>query len=475
MISLASRFLAGLVLAALLVPAPAMAQPTNADPMTPRQPLTAPGAIRPFPTPAEIATREYTLPEAVRIALDNAPVIIQRFGEYVAAQQRIDQAFSAMLPQLSLFGQANWFDSNTRVFRGSGSSTTTRTDTPTPGSGRLSLSQMLFDFGRTWAATDAAKANSDTAREQVELQKDLIVLTVKEQYFLQLLSSRLVVVSVQAVDRAELNLKSAKGFYDVGTRPKFDVTRAEVDVANARVNLIRAQNAVSLARIGLNQAMGIAINAPTRVKDILGYEAVTFDRETLVSEALKQRPEYKQARLQAEAAEATVRQTFRDFFPNLFGVTSVGAGRSDVDSRGSLSTPNGNSTLESKDWQIGLELRWNIFDGGNKIARYRETKALLEAAQAGVRDTELQVWQQVEQSHVNVVEAEERIGAAQKAVESAQENFRLSQGRFDAGVGTIIELTDAQLALTQAQATEAQALSDYKIAIARLERSLGRR
>ena len=476
MISLAPRILAAFALAALLLPVSATAQPTAADPMAPRQPLTAPGAIRAFPTPAEVSTRELSLAEAVRIALDNAPVIIQRFGEYAAAQQRIDQAFSAMLPQLSLFGQANRSDTNSRVFRGSGSSTSSRTDTPAPGSARLSLSQMLFDFGRTWAATDAAKANSDTAREQVELQKDLIVLTVKEQYFLQLLSGRLVVVSVQAVDRAELNLKSAKGFYDVGTRPKFDVTRAEVDVANARVNLIRAQNAVSLARIGLNQAMGIAINAPTRVKDILGYEAVTFDRETLVSEALKQRPEYKQARLQAEAAEATVRQTFRDFFPNLFGVTSVGAGRSDVDSRGTLSTtPTGNSTLESKDWQIGVELRWNIFDGGNKIARYRETKALLEAAQAGVRDTELQVWQQVEQSHVNVVEAEERIGAAQKAVESAQENFRLSQGRFDAGVGTIIELTDAQLALTQAQATEAQALSDYKIAIARLERSLGRR
>src|SRR4030095_15378635 len=104
--------------------------------------------------------------------------------------------------------------------------TASAVNTPSPGSARLSLSQMLFDFGRTWAATDAAKANSDTAREQVELQKDLIVLTVKEQYFLQLLSIRLVVVSAQAVDRAELNLKSAKGFYDVGTRPKFDVPPA---------------------------------------------------------------------------------------------------------------------------------------------------------------------------------------------------------------------------------------------------------
>jgi outer membrane protein TolC len=447
--------LAGLVLAALVLPATAVAQPTAADPMAPRQPLAAPSAVRAFPTPEEIAGRELTLGEAVRIALDNAPAILQRFGEYVAAQQRIDQAFSTMLPQLSLLGQALYSDSTTRIFNSTGSTTFSNVSKPSPASGALSASQLLWDFGKSWAATDAAKANSDSAREQVELQKDLIVLAVKESYFLQLLSSRLVVVAAQAVDRSELNLKSAKGFFDVGTRPKFDVTRAEVDVANARVALIRAQNAVSLARIGLNQAMGIAINAPTRVKDILAYEPVKFDRDTLVAEALRQRPEYKQARLRSDAAEATVRQNFRDFFPGLFGVGSVGAGRTENDfqGQGGSSAP-GVFTRVDRDWQVGLELRWNIFDGGNKIARYREAKALLEASQAGVRDTELQIWQQVEQAHVN---------------------FRLSQGRFDAGVGTIIELTDAQLALTQAQATEAQALSDYRIAIARLERALARR
>ena len=180
MISLASRILAAFALAAQLFPASATAQPTAADPMAPRQPLTAPGAIRAFPTPVEVSTRELSLGEAVRIALDNAPVIIQRFGEYAAAQQRIDQAFSAMLPQLGFFGQVNRSDESARVFRGSGSSTSTRTDTPAPGSARLSLSQMLFDFGRTWAATDAAKANSDTAREQVELQKDLIVRKIRK-------------------------------------------------------------------------------------------------------------------------------------------------------------------------------------------------------------------------------------------------------------------------------------------------------
>ena len=472
----ACRIVTGLLLALAACPGIVAAQPTAADPMKPREPLPAPPGLRPFTTPSQITERELLLEEAVAIALENAPAILQRFGEYVAAQQRVQQAFSAMLPQVSLQGTLSRADSNSRVFSSSGSSNSGTLTTPTPGTGRLSLEQLLFDSGRALAATDAAKANSDIAREEMELRKDLIVLAVKENYLNQLFASRSVVVNAQAVDRAELNLRSARGFFEVGTRPKFDVTRAEVDVANARVDLIRAQNAVSLARIGLNQAMGIAINAPTRVKDILAYEVFKLDRAMLVSEALTRRPEYRQARLRAEAAEARVRQTFRDFFPSLVGLGSIGAGRTDADYRGSSSSGSTSaSSTETRDWQIGVELRWSVFDGGNKLARYKEEKANLEAAQAGIRDSELQVWQQVEQAHVSLIEAEERIGATQKAVESAQENFRLGQGRFDAGVGTIIELTDAQLTLTRAQLTEAEALRDYRLGIARLERALGRR
>jgi outer membrane protein TolC len=92
-----------------------------------------------------------------------------------------------------------------------------------------------------------------------------------------------------------------------------------------------------------------------------------------------------------------------------------------------------------------------------------------------VRATELDISREVEQAQINVSEANERIQAAKTAVESALENFRLAQGRFDAGVGTILELTDAQLALTQTQNAETQALADYRIALARLQRAVGRR
>jgi len=443
-----------LVLATL--PSTTWAQPTAADPMAPREPLPAPTELR-FIKPLEVTEHEVGIEEAVAIALANQPTIQTRIGAYIAAQQRVAQALSPLLPQLS--GQWNGGQNKNSVqLTGAGGQTVT-VSVATSTTATVTGSLLLFDFGKNWAATDAAKANSEFARENVELQKDLIALTVKQSYYNLLLASRLVVVNAQALDRADLNLRSAQGFFEVGTRPRFDVTRAEVDVANARVSLIRAQNAVSLARIALNTGMGIAINTPTRVVDILAYSPFSVDRDSLVAEALRRRAEYRQAKYQVDAAEATARQTFRNFFPDIVASGTYGGTRSEF----------------AEIYSYGVQMNWSIFDGGNKVARYKEAKALLDSARANVRDTELTIWQQVEQGYVNLISAEEQIGAAQKAVESAQENFRLSQGRFDAGVGTIIELTDAQLSLTQAQSTQAQALTDYRLATAQLERNLGRR
>jgi outer membrane protein TolC len=312
----------------------------------------------------------------------------------------------------------------------------------------VSLSQILFDFGKTFASTEAARKLADFALEDTELQRQLVTQTVKESFTNINFAVRLIQVSQQAVERAELNLRSARGFFEVGTRPKSDVARAEVDVANARVDLIRARNAERLARVALATAMGLPATTPLQIQDNLIYQPVTMDRARLAEDALRQRPEYRQARLNAEANDARLRRSFRDFFPDITAGGFYGAARA---------------------------LNWTLYDGGNRIARYREARANLDAAQARVKASELDISREVEQSINNVIEADERIQAAQVAVASAQENFRLAQGRFDAGVGTILELTDAQLALTQAQNTEAQALADYRIALARLDRAVGRR
>jgi len=455
-----------------MAPAPAPVAPA---PVAPASPVAVPPAPPPNSPQAKVFGRVLSVDDAVAIALETQPSIQARLGDYAAAAFRVDQEFSRLLPQLS----ASWTAARSQSVATAGITSTATggrdtTWTTTSAGPRVSLSQVLFDFGKTWASTEVARRLAEVALEDTELQRQLVTQTVKEAFTNINFAQRLIRVNEQALQRADLNLRSARGFFEVGTRPRFDVTRAEVDVANARVNVIRAQNAVNLARVALNAAMGIAVNAPTEVKDLLSYTQFPLNRDELLAEAMRNRPEYRQVKAQAEASDAFVRQTFRDFFPNLFGSGTYGVtgvtGGSAIDSR-ATSGFTGSGT----EWNVGLTLSWSIFDGGGKIARYKEAKANLEAARARVRDIELQVWQNVEQSYLNLGEAEERIGAAQKAVESADENYQLARGRFDAGVANIIELTDAQLALTQAQSDEAQALSDYRIAIARLERALGRR
>jgi outer membrane protein TolC len=415
----------------------------------------------PAPTPAQsIVGRQITLEEAVAIALEGQPQIVARLADYQAARLRVDQALSPLLPQLT----GSWTAARTQSVSQSSTSATnprerTLTDWSTSTVARVTLSQILFDFGKNYATMDSARKQADVALEDIELQRQLISFTVKESYTNMLFSQRLIRVNQQALERADLNLRSARGFFDVGTRPKSDVTRAEVDVANARVDVIRARNAERTARVALNVAMGLPADTPTAIVDNLAYQPVVVERGALQTEALRQRPEYKQTRLRADSADALVRRAYLDFFPDISGGGFYGASRADM----------------NEVWELSLNLNWTLFDGGNRIARYREAKANVDAARARVKANELDIAKEVDQNIISVEEAQERIQAAQKAVESAQENFRLAQGRFDAGVGTILELTDAQLELTRAQNLEAQALADYKIGLARLDRSVGRR
>jgi outer membrane protein len=443
---------------------PAAPPPQPTQPSQPSPPVVPPATAPPVTGPqSQVFGKVLSLDDAVAIALEIQPNIKARISDYIAAAFRVDQALAPLLPQIT----GSWTaarDQNvsggvtplTTQVTASGRTITTWTTTTVA---RVSLSQILFDFGKNFASTEAARKLADISLEDTELQRQLVTQTVKESFTNINFAVRLIQVNQQAVERAELNLRSARGFFEVGTRPKSDVARAEVDVANARVDLIRARNAERLARVALATAMGLPATTPLQIQDNLVYQPVTIDRTRLAEEALRMRPEYRQARLNAEANDARVRRAQRDFFPDITGGGFYGASRADM----------------NEIWELNLSLNWTLFDGGNRIARYREARANLDAAQARVKASELDISREVEQSVNNVIEADERIQAAQVAVVSAQENFRLAQGRFDAGVGTILELTDAQLALTQAQNTEAQALADYRIALARLDRAVGRR
>jgi len=434
--------------------------------------------------------RVITVDDAVEIALANVPDIAARLQDYAAARYRFKEALTAYLPHItaSVGSQknANSVVSATETrfvnsraatnfapyFPAFGSSGLTpdstiravqQVDSSSTFSNNLlaqtSLSQLLFDFGKTAAAADSAKKLADIAQQSVELQKQVAVLAVREGYTNLLLSQRLVQVNLDALQRAQLNHRAAVRLSEGGMRPRSDVARAEVDVANGEVGLVSATGAQGLALAALNTALGIDVRSATRVTDNLSDEPVSLDRNALLAEALRLRPEYQQAKLQVESNEALERQAVRNFFPNITATASYGGSQLDL----------------NKNYVVGMNMSWTIFDGGNLILKVKETHATTESSRAQAKSAELAISQDVQQAVVNIEETHARIASAKRGVKAAEANYRFATGRFRAGLASVIDVTDAQSQLTSAQATLSQGLSDFRIAQYRLDRAVGRR
>jgi TolC family type I secretion outer membrane protein len=428
------------LLTAALTPIPGAAQRPAPEPVR-----------RISPTPGQLLT----LSDAIDLALRQHPTLRSGQEARNAAAARVPQAQSAYYPRLDVVGSGG----SSKVF----SSTQGRSFQSDSTSAVVQGRQLLSDFGKTGALVDETRANVRVADAELERLREVVVLNVRQSYYTVLQNRRLVWVAEASLARAELNLRSARGFFEVGTKPKSDVTKAEVEVANARVALIRARNAVRLAETSLANALGLEATAAFEVEDILGYEPTTVDAGTLLAEALANRPELAQARARLEAARAQLAGARAGYWPDLTLNGSYGASSGDalvgVDG---FALPAFGET-----WSIAATLSWNLFQGFFTTNRIRETTALVEVARANFETFELQVRLEVEQAYI-------ALAATEKAVESARENLRLAQGRYDAGVGTILDLTEAQLALTNAEADQIRALTDHKLALAAVDRAVGR-
>jgi TolC family type I secretion outer membrane protein len=459
----ARRAAPGLVLAlafGLTVHSPVWGQtptPAAPGPGTPRG--TAP------PPPGVVAPSgplRLTLPEATALALRQQPTIRAAQGFLTAAQARVPQARSSYYPRIDLQTGVQ-----TGEFLSSTTNRRTRSDSTFI---NLQGRQLLYDFGKTAALVDEAQAGSRVAAGELERVRDLVVQNVRQTYFNVLQARLLVAVSDAALARSELNLRSARGFFDVGTKPKSDVTRAEVEVANARVGVIRARNLVRFSETSFANALGLDATVPIEIDDVLTYEPVAMDPAQLAVEALGNRPELRQAQARLDGARAQLSGARAGYLPDL--TLNGNAGYTGDDAV--IATDGVSGVAFSESWSIIGQLTWNLFEGFFTQNRVKETQALVETARANYETVELQVRLEVEQAHIAVVEAAERIGATEKAIESAQENLRLAQGRYDAGVGTILELTEAQLSLSNAEADNVRALADYRIGLAVLDRVVGR-
>jgi outer membrane protein TolC len=416
---------------------------------------------QPQPLPAQTAAPQpgnvLTLDEAIQIALENHPSI-KASKERVGAQEAVvGQQMAAYYPTISM---TNFYQTGNQA----GTSTGVSPNAFETYLARTSMNMTLYNFGKREGNVQSARDTLDATNFNYKTTLDGVILGVKQAYFAYLGFRALVKVQEETVKSRQLLANQAQGFYEVGTRARIDVARAESNLYLAEANLITAQNAVKIAWAVLKNAMGVR-DLPERplVEDVtmtpVGY---TLDQAKEI--AFASRPELKSFDAQRKAQDQLIAVARRQHLP-------------DIIFDGNYRRSN-TSLLESTfpllgAWQIQLSLLIPIFDGFRTTNRVQETLHTYYVIKSQEELQRQQVALDVEQTYLRLMELQERIKANESALNAAKENLDLANGRYQVGVGSIIEATDAQTLYTDAQTTYIRTLYDYKIAEAAFIRAIG--
>jgi outer membrane protein TolC len=339
-----------------------------------------------------------------------------------------------------------------------------------PWTAQIQVSQLVYAGGRVNAALRAAKLSDQIAALGFQSAVADTILDVRKDFYQILLDVALVDVREQSVTLLEEQLHDAQSRFDAGTVPRFNVLRAEVELENAKPPLIRAQNDLRISKESLVKLLAIdAANqtnafTPINFEGKLVYEHRDWELATALEQALQRRPELLSAERQIHVAEANVQVASSGYKPqaSVFG----NYGWHDYSFTNRL-----DDTREG--WILGANVSWALFDGMLTRGKITEARAQLQEANLDYADTRRQVELDVRQAYSDYLQTLELIEAQKKTVEEAEESLRLAEARFRAGTGTQLDVLSAQTALTEARSNEIQALHDYNVAIATLERVTG--
>lgn len=409
--------------------------------------------------------RDLSLAEALTMAAQqNQQLRIAAF-EVAVARSQLAQARAGAGPQVN--AQASYTRTQeqgpTVVSLGPGVTVEIPAPSPNLYDVRLVLQYPLYSGGRIEAQLALAEANVKGAEAVLERVKQQVIFSVRQAYFQLLLAQAgLEVVDRSAVQAAE-NLRVARARVAAGASPRFDEVQAEVAVAQARQSQVRARNAISQATQGLNALINLPLNTPLRLRDALAVRPVGPSVDALIARAVEARPEFAELRARQAAAQAGIALAESGAKPTVALNSAASYGNS-----GSLF-----STGASSSWSITLAATLSLYDGGLTKERINEARLRLEQLRASETLQRQAVELEVRQAFLNLQSAAEELAGADAVVTQAAEALRIANVRFQSGVGTNLEVLTAQTTASQADAARVQALFNYNVARATLERAVG--
>lgn len=326
----------------------------------------------------------------------------------------------------------------------------------------LTLSIPIYQGGRLKNQRLQSKYALDSAELTLEDTKQAIKLQTTQAYYEILRCRDMMKVREEEVNALQEHLNKSMIRYREGVVAKSDILASTVSLADAKQNYVTARGEYEKSLADLNNIIGLPTETPLLIRDETNYTTYEPTEESCVEYALENRPDYFSAEYAIKQAEAAIK--------------IAEAGRKPRVDASISKTAEGDkifSSDTSRSWQAGLTLQWNIFDNGVTSASVNEMRAQLRKYQSVATQIADSIRLEVHNDYIDLRTAEENIATTKIAVARAEEDYHLAQIRYTEGVGTNLEVIDAQEKLTQARTNYFSAFYSYYVAKASLEKAMG--
>jgi len=406
-----------------------------------------------------ISPQVLTLARAEAIALANQPRMLAAQLRARASDERVREARSGFFPTVG-------FNATGVQVADTGTSTAAGNITTSSISDRFAyggnLTQLVTDFGRTRAVVGSARFNSEAQNDRAVLTRAQVRLNVRETYY-QVLGAEAVLRAAQAAQaNRELISRQVSALAQSELRSTLDVNFSQVLESEAELAVVRAQSVVAQQRAQLATAMGLQQPVTAALSDVTpSNETLPATPDDLLRQAQVQRADLNAAQAQQHAAREFALSEKRLSYPTLNVLAAAGQ------------IPYHDHTLHDDYAAAGFNLSIPVFNGGLFAARRAAADLEASARTRDVQQLQLEVREQVRDAWYRADEAYRSLDVTARLVAQSREALRLAQDRYEAGLGSIVELNEAQLNETSAEITAAEATYTYMTRRAELDFAAG--
>lgn len=326
----------------------------------------------------------------------------------------------------------------------------------------LTASVMLFDSGKRRSSLNSAKANLAASNQQADTVEQDIKFAVYESFYTVLSSKQILKVARQNLTRAKDHQRLAEERLNIGTAVTADVARSKVEVAKLKLDVVRAENILNIAKGNLNTIMGLEAEMEFEIEGDISKAASKpiFNLDKAFETALNNRSELKQALNKVDIAQSDIDSAKSDYGPNAVFFGRYGWRDSEL-------------LPQDEDWAIGFGVEFPLFSGFSREHNLRKATSRLAIEDAKTRELVLQLRRQVWESFHSLNQSFQTLQASKELVNEARTSMKLTEDRYKAGKSTITDLLDSQASLAQAEGGNTESQWKYLIAKAAFKRVLG--